>query len=151
MTRTSRERRLAGAAAAKGGRGFRIRIIQFIKSAAFNTGEATAAQRLNIEWHKSGDGFTWLTRDTKETTALACHGWQLAQEKISVGAYDLVVLDEFTYPLRSGWLSNTEVVDWLSANKPEPLHLIITGRYAPEPLIDYADLVAEMRLIQHPY
>lgn len=133
------------------GRGFRVCMIQFIKSTTASTGEVKAAKKLGIEWHKSGDGFTWLSKDMDETVALARHGWQLAQEKISSGSYDLVVLDEFTYPLHFGWLDSNEVIAWLAANKPAQMHLVITGRSAPENLIEYADLVTEMKLVKHPY
>ncbi|MBN1449461.1 MAG: cob(I)yrinic acid a,c-diamide adenosyltransferase [Anaerolineales bacterium] len=133
------------------GRGFRICMIQFIKSSTSSTGEVKAAKKLGIEWHKTGDGFTWLSRDMDETTARALHGWKLAQEKIASGEYDLVVLDEFTYALHFGWLDTTEVLDWLRANKPQDLHLIITGRSAPPELVEYADLVTEMNLVKHPH
>ena len=133
------------------GRGFRTCVIQFIKAASSHTGEAAAAQRLAIEWHACGDGFVWQAANKDESAALARHGWQLAQAKIASDAYDLVVLDEFTYPLQFGWLDTPAVLDWLLANKPTPLHLIITGRYAPQKLVDYADLVTEMRLIKHPF
>jgi cob(I)alamin adenosyltransferase len=133
------------------GRGFRICMIQFIKSATANTGEVKAAKKLGIEWHKTGDGFTWLSKDMDETTARALHGWKLAQEKIASGDYDLVVLDEFTYALHFGWLDTAEVLDWLRANKPQDLHLIITGRSAPPELMEYADLVTEMSLVKHPH
>lgn len=133
------------------GRGFRVCMIQFIKSATASTGEVKAAKKMDIEWHKTGDGFVWLSKDIDETTAHARHGWQLAQEKISSGAYDLVVLDEFTYPLIFGWLDTAEIVNWLSTNKPPQMHLIITGRGAPQNLIDYADIVTEMKVVKHPY
>lgn len=133
------------------GRGFRICMIQFIKSSTSSTGEVKAAKKLGIEWHKTGDGFTWLSRDMDETTARALHGWKLAQEKIASGAYDLVVLDEFTYALHFGWLDTAEVLDWLRANKPQDLHLIVTGRSAPPELMEYADLVTEMKLVKHPH
>jgi cob(I)alamin adenosyltransferase len=63
----------------------------------------------------------------------------------------VIALDEFTYPLHFEWLDTEEVIRWLKANKPPTLHLIITGRYAPQALIDYADLVTEMTEIKHPY
>jgi cob(I)alamin adenosyltransferase len=75
----------------------------------------------------------------------------MAQEKIASNEYDLIVLDEFTYPLYFEWLDVKEVIDWLKENKPPMLHLIITGRDAPQELIDYADLVTEMKEIKHPY
>jgi cob(I)alamin adenosyltransferase len=133
------------------GRGFRICMIQFIKSTTANTGEVKAAKKLGIEWHKSGDGFTWQSKNMDETVAFAQHGWQMAQEKISCGSYDLVVLDEFTYPLQFGWLDTDEVITWLATNKPLQMNLVITGIAAPEKLVEYADLVTEMKLIKHPF
>ncbi len=86
-----------------------------------------------------------------ETIARAQHGWKMAQEKITSGEYDLIVLDEFTYPMHFEWLDVNEVIAWLQENKPPMLHLIITGRNAPQELIDYADLVTEMKEIKHPF
>lgn len=133
------------------GRGMKVCVIQFIKSETGKWGEVKAAQKMGIEWLTTGDGFTWLSKDMDETTARALHGWKLAQEKIASGVYDLILLDEFTYPLHYGWLDAAEVLDWLTANRPPNLHLIITGRYAPEALLRKADLVTEMKLVKHPY
>ncbi len=133
------------------GRGFRVCMIQFIKSTTASTGEVKAAKKMGIEWHKCGDGFTWQSENMDETIALARNGWQIAQAKISSGDFDLVVLDEFTYPLHFGWLDTNEVIAWLSTHKPPRMHLIITGRDAPETLVEYADLVTEMKLVKHPY
>lgn len=133
------------------GRGLRVCVIQFIKAETGRWGEIMAARKLGIDWHTTGDGFTWTSKDLDETAARARHGWQIAQEKISTGGYDLIVLDEFTYALHYGWLDTVEVIDWLLKNRPEPMHLVITGRSAPAELIDYADLVTEMNVIKHPY
>ena len=133
------------------GRGLRICVVQFIKSETGKWGEVKAAQKLGIEWLSTGDGFTWLSKDMDETTARTLHAWKMAQEKIASGAYDLIVLDEFTYPLHYGWLDVNEVIAWLKEHKPPMMHLIITGREAPKDLIDYADLVTEMKEIKHPY
>ncbi len=133
------------------GRGLRICVIQFLKAANGSPGEVKAAQKLGLEWHIAGDGFTWASKDMDETVACARHGWRLAQEKITSGAYDLVVLDEFTYLLHFGWLETTETLAWLRANKPPELHLLITGRSAPAALVEAADLVTEMKLVKHPY
>ncbi|SRR6266496_4739421 len=133
------------------GRGLRICVIQFIKAETGKWGEVKAAQKLGIEWLTTGDGFTWLSRDMDETMARAQHGWKLAQEKIISDQYDLIVLDEFTYPLQFGWLEAKAVIDWLKENKPPMLHMIITGRDAPAELIEFADLVTEMKVIKHPY
>ena len=133
------------------GYGLRICMIQFIKSSVFETGEFKAARQLNIEWHRCGDGFVFHQEDQDEAAALALEGWKLAQQKILSAAYDLIVLDECTYPLIFGWLDPQEVADWILHNKPAAMHLIITGRNAPQKLIDIADLVTEMKLIKHPF
>ena len=73
------------------------------------------------------------------------------QGKIASKDYDVIILDEFTYTTHFGWLDTNQVIDWLKANKPEDLHLVITGRDAPSELIDYADLVTEMVEVKHPY
>jgi len=134
------------------GRNMRICVLQFIKNENARYGEIKAVEQMGrIDWVATGDGFTWTSKDMDETTAKARHGWQLAQQRITSGEYDLVILDEFTYALAYDWLDTGEVIGWLKANKPEMLHLIITGRYAPDALIEYADLVTEMREIKHPY
>ena len=133
------------------GQGLHICVVQFIKAETGARGEVKAARKLGIEWHTLGDGFTWRSRDMDQTRARALEAWQLAQDKITSGQYDLIVLDEFTYPLSFGWLDAAGVVAWLEANKPKLLHLIITGRNAPVPLVDAADLVTEMREIKHPF
>ncbi len=133
-------------------RGWRICVIQFLKHEGGEWSEVRAARRLQgIDWIKTGDGFTWTSKDIDETTARALHGWQVAQQKIAGGEYDLVILDEFTYLMALDWLAAPEVVAWLKANKPAALHLIITGRDAPPELVTYADLVTEMLAIKHPY
>ena len=133
------------------GRGFRICVIQFIKSETGNWGEVKAAKKLGIEWHATGDGFTWLSKDMDETTARALRGWEIAKEKIASNQYDLIVLDEFTYALQFGWIDAAQAIDWLKPNKPADLHLIITGRGAVPALVEYADLVTEMTEVKHPY
>ena len=133
------------------GRGFRICVIQFIKTEAGGWGEVKAAKKLGIEWHATGDGFTWTSKNMDETMARALRGWEIAKEKIASNQYDLIVLDEFTYALHFGWLDTGEVLEWLRLNRPPSLHLVVTGRSAPDALIEQADLVTEMRLIKHPY
>ncbi len=133
------------------GQGLRTAMIQFIKAEKGKWGEIKSAQDLGLDWFTIGDGFTWKSKDIDESIAKAQHGWELAQEKISSGDYDLIVLDEFTYPLHFEWLITEEVINWLIANKPSKMHLVITGRYAPDELIEYADLVTEMTKIKHPF
>jgi cob(I)alamin adenosyltransferase len=133
------------------GQGMRACVVQFIKHERGNWGETKAARQLGIEWHQMGDGFTWLSKDMEETVAKAHYAWALAQEKIASGGYDLIILDEFTYPLKFGWLDVTQVITWLQEHKPPMLHLIITGRDAPPELVAFADLVTEMLKIKHPF
>jgi cob(I)alamin adenosyltransferase len=132
------------------GRDMRICVVQFIKAETGNWGEIRAAKKLGIEWHALGDGFTWTSKDLEESGNKARKAWALAQEKISSGSYDIIGLDEITYAFQ-GWIDIHEVIAWLRANKPPELHLIFTGRDAPPELIEYADLVTEMREIKHPY
>jgi cob(I)alamin adenosyltransferase len=133
------------------GRGFRVCVVQFIKAETGQWGEIKAAKKLGIDWFTTGDGFTWTSKDLDETAARAVHGWEIAREKIASGKYEVIILDEFTYALSFGWLDTAQVIDWLKANKPADLHLVITGRDAPRALIEYADLVTEMREVKHPY
>jgi len=126
-------------------------VIQFIKSERGRWGETIAAERLRIEWHTLGQGFVWGAEDMGPSIRKAQEGWALAQERIASGEYDMILLDEFTYLLKFGWLDTDAVVDWLRAHKPARLHLIITGRDAPPALIEYADLVTVMENVKHPY
>ncbi len=133
------------------GRGMRVRVIQFLKHENAKFGETRAAEKMGIEFGGTGDGFTWTSRDLDETRAKALHGWEIAKQAISAAQHEVVILDEFTYLMAFGWLPATEVVAWLRAHKPPQMHLIITGRDAPPELIEYADLVTEMREIKHPF
>lgn len=134
------------------GRKMKVGVIQFLKHENARFGEIKAAERMgDIDWINTGDGWTWTSADMDETTARARHAWSIAQDRIVHGGYDLFIMDEFTYPLAYGWLDINEVLAWLEAHKPPMLHLIITGRYAPQNLIDFADLVTEMREIKHPF
>ncbi len=133
------------------GRDMRLGGIQFFKHENANYGELRALARIGVELTPMGDGFTWTSRDMDETQAKALHGWEVAKTKIASGEYDIFLLDEFTYVLHFGWLDPVPVIAWLQAHKPPMLHLIITGRDAPQALIAYADLVTEMREIKHPF
>lgn len=133
------------------GRGMSVGMLQFLKSGTADYGEYHAARKIGIEILPLGDGCTWNSKDMEATIALALSAWQEAQKRIVSNEYNLLVLDEFTFPLHFGWLETAQVIDWLKANKPEDLHLVITGRHAPAALIEYADLVTEMVVVKHPY
>lgn len=133
------------------GRGMRVAILQFIKPGTARFGEIRAARDAGIVVEGAGDGWTWKSKDLDESAALARAGWERAQELITSDEYDLVVLDEFTYPLHYGWVETEACLAWLREHRPAMLHLVITGRYAPDALVDFADLVTEMRLVKHPF
>jgi cob(I)alamin adenosyltransferase len=121
-----------------------------MKSETSNYGEERAARKLGIEMVPLGAGFTWLSKDLEHDKALAQRCWELCREKLSAGEHDIVILDEITYPISYGWLGADEVIETLR-NRPSDVHVILTGRDAPQALIDYADLVTEMREIKHPF
>lgn len=133
------------------GRGMRVVMLQWVKHKTGNWGEIRAAKKMGVEIIPMGAGFTWIPKANPDTDArLAREAWTLAREKILSDAYDVVILDEITYALNYGWVDLDEVLDVLR-NRPHRLHVVLTGRDAPQPLIDFADLVTEMRLIKHPY
>jgi cob(I)alamin adenosyltransferase len=132
------------------GRGWRVCWLQFIKSKTANFGETRAAEHMGIEMIPLGDGFTWLSKNIKHDIALAHECWTLSRQKIESSQYDLVVLDEITYPITYGWLEIEEVLTVLR-NRPSNVDIIMTGRDAAPALIEFADLVTEMNEIKHPY
>ena len=132
------------------GRGMKVIMLQFIKHSTANFGEQRAAQKMGIEMRAMGDGFTWRSKDLDQSADLARAHWEDCKTIIASGEYDVIVLDEFTYPMHYGWVDTEEVIEVLKA-RPDMLHVIITGRNAPEALVEYADLVTEMNVVKHPY
>jgi cob(I)alamin adenosyltransferase len=132
------------------GRGMKVCMLSFIKEQTANFGEERAARKLGIELIPLGGGFTWLSKDIEQDKALARRCWELCKQKIASGEYDIVVLDEITYPITYGWLDVDEVIATLR-QRPAHLHVVLTGRDAHEKLIEFADLVTEMREVKHPF
>ena len=132
------------------GRGQAVVFLSFMKTTTSNYGEERAARKLGIEMVALGGGFTWLSKDLERDKALAQRCWERCKEKLASGQYDVVVLDEITYPLSFGWLDIDEVLEVLR-RRPKDTHVVITGRDAPQALIDFADLVTEMREVKHPF
>ncbi|TMK54905.1 MAG: cob(I)yrinic acid a,c-diamide adenosyltransferase [Actinobacteria bacterium] len=139
-----------GTALRAAGRGLRVCVMQFLKSPSWKTGEAKAGRELGIDWWTLGDGFTWDSKDMARTQEAAIDAWSAARAKIASGDYDLVVLDELTYPVTWGWISEDDVVDALRA-RPAHTSVIITGRDAPAALVDAADTVTEMVKTKHAF
>ena len=132
------------------GRGMNVIMLQFIKHSTANFGEQRAAEKMGITMRAMGDGFTWRSKDLEQSADMARAHWEDCKEVIATGGYDVVVLDEFTYPMHYGWVPVEDVIEVLR-NRPEMLHVIITGRNAPEALVEFADLVTEMQVVKHPY
>lgn len=133
------------------GWGMNVCVIQFIKG-KWKTGEERAAQKFdNIEWHALGDGFTWNTEDPEQDLATSREIWDLCKEKIRSEQYDLVVLDEINYCCGYGWLTGEEIAQFIRDEKPQWMHLVLTGRNAAPEVIDIADTVTEMRPIKHAF
>jgi cob(I)alamin adenosyltransferase len=131
-------------------RGWRVAVVQFIKGGQWKTGERKLADHLDIEWHTLGDGFTWESTDMDETVAKGRHAWEVAREKLGSGDYELLILDELTYAVKYGWVPVDDVVAAVRDRAPRT-NVVITGRDAPEPIVELADTVTEMRKIKHAY
>jgi cob(I)alamin adenosyltransferase len=131
-------------------RGWKVAVVQFLKSGEWSVGEEKVGRQVGIDWWAMGDGFTWDSKDMDESEAIAKAGWEHARSLIEAGDYDLVVLDEVTYPVNWGWIDLDEVVAALRTRPPN-VNVIVTGRDAPEALIEIADTVTEMRKIKHAY
>jgi cob(I)alamin adenosyltransferase len=136
-------------------RGYRCGVFQFVKSGKWKVGEAKAAAALGaspeggaIDWEKMGDGWSWLSRDLEESEALAREGWEEVKRAIAAERYEFLLLDEITYPLKWGWIDVDELVETLR-ERPGFQHVVITGRDAPQELIDAADLVSEVVKVKH--
>lgn len=132
------------------GRGLRVRIFQFLKHRGARFGEHRAFALLGVPVEGLGDGFTWKSRDLEATAALAREGWARAKGVLLSGEADLVVLDEATYPLRYGWIPLEEFLEALRS-RPRHVHVVVTGRGAPEALVALADTVTEMRKVKHAF
>lgn len=135
------------------GRGMRCCLIQFMKSKTDRYGEHESLEKLGVEIHTMGDGFTWDTNDTVQDIATSEKTWALCVEKMRSSDYELLVFDELVYVLDYKFLDVEKVLEEIRAvrEKQPHLHLILTGRNAPQELIDAADMVTEMRDIKHPF
>tara|TARA_B100000676_G_scaffold135709_1_gene134602 strand:- start:896 stop:1528 length:633 start_codon:yes stop_codon:yes gene_type:complete len=138
------------------GHGMRVGIIQFVKG-KWETGERHVLEKFpdQVTIRTMGEGFTWETQDRARDIAAAQSAWEATKEMIDASrgespTYDLVLLDELNIVLRYDYLPLDEVVAFL-ADRPEDLHVVVTGRNAKDPLIEAADLVTEMTMVKHPF
>ncbi|OBJ07121.1 cob(I)yrinic acid a,c-diamide adenosyltransferase [Mycobacterium sp. 1165196.3] len=142
--------------------GLSVAVFQFVKSAKWKVGEEAVFGQLGqlhdqhgiggcVEWHKMGAGWSWTRKAGSDVdhAAAAADGWAEIARRLVDQRHDFYVLDEFTYPLKWGWVDVHEVVRALAA-RPGHQHVVVTGRDAPQSLIDAADLVTEMAKVKHP-
>ena len=134
------------------GHGYKVAIIQFIKG-GWITGEEKAFKNLssNLSWHSLGEGFTWETQDRIRDEKLVQEAWELAKEYIKDESYKLIILDEINIATKLGYLSSEEIITFLKSLNNRKNHIVLTGRGASDSIINYADLVTEMKLIKHPF
>ncbi len=133
------------------GHGKKVGVVQFVKG-AMATGEKQVFDAFpeQIEFKPMGEGFTWDTQDRARDIAVAGAAWDEVKRMIADPSYAMVLADELNIVLRYDYLPLDEVLAVLGA-KPEMTHVIVTGRNAPDALIEIADLVTEMTLIKHPF
>ncbi|MDO5704473.1 MAG: cob(I)yrinic acid a,c-diamide adenosyltransferase [Paracoccus sp. (in: a-proteobacteria)] len=135
------------------GWGMPCAVVQFIKG-AWDTGERRVIEEHfadQCQIHVMGEGFTWNTQDRERDIAAAQAAWNKAKELIRDPSVQMVLLDEINIALRYGYLDAGEVIDFLLDEKPAMTHVVLTGRNAPDLLIEAADLVTEMTEIKHPF
>ena len=133
------------------GHGKKVGVVQFVKG-AMTTGEKVVFDAFpdQVEFKPMGEGFTWNTQDRTRDIAMARTAWDEIKRMIADPSYEMVLADELNIVLRYDYLPLDEVLEVLAA-KPEMTHVLVTGRNAPEALIEAADLVTEMTLIKHPF
>jgi cob(I)alamin adenosyltransferase len=144
--------------------GWPIGVFQFVKSAKWRIGEEPVFKTLGalheqtgqgapVAWHKMGEGWSWIQRDLHSDPEMqadnARAGWERIKQDLAAETYKLYLLDEFTYPLKWGWIEAKEVVEVLR-DRPGIQHVIVTGRDAAPELLEAADLVTEMSKVKHP-
>ena len=133
------------------GHGESVAIVQFIKG-GWEPGEAKALKIYggNLSWHALGEGFTWETQNRVRDKELVLKAWQQALIYLQSESHKLVILDEINVAIKLGYLSLEDVIDGL-VQRPPMTHVVLTGRGAPQKLLDHADLVTEMKLVHHPF
>lgn len=129
---------------------WKVAVCQFIKSSDWKVGEEKMGRQLGVEWHAFGDGFTWDSDDLEQDKAHARDGWATAKDLVEAGEHRLVILDELTYLCSWGWIDTDQVVATITS-RPEHVNIVVTGRDAPDAIVEVADTVTEMTEIKHAY
>ena len=131
-------------------REWNVAVLQFVKSGDWKVGEEKMGRQLGVTWHSLGGGFTWDSGNLQHDIDLATSAWATAAAVLAAGEHDLVILDELTYLCTWGWISTDDVIAAVTG-RPGHVNVIITGRDAPQAIIDIADTVTEMRHVKHAY
>lgn len=131
-------------------RGWKVGVVQFVKSGNWNVGEEKIAKQLGVEWVTLGEGFSWDSSNLEKDQATGAAAWVKANELLTSGLYDLLIFDELTYPLNWRWIDTDMVLQALTS-RPKHVHVVVTGRDAPQSLIEIADTVSEVRNVKHAY
>jgi cob(I)alamin adenosyltransferase len=131
-------------------RGWKVAVVQSIKSGRWNVGEEKVGRQLGVDWWTIGEGFSWDSEDLSRDAAVAGAAWAHARDVILAGRHELVILDEITYPMNWGWIDTDDVVETIR-NRPDTVNVVATGRDAPAALVEVADTVTEMRKVKHAF
>lgn len=131
------------------GHGLNCGVIQFIKQYPQQFGEYMFACSAQVEWTAFGEGFLWEQSSLTSSRERSRNGWEYAKEKILEGRYNMLLLDEFTFPINHKWIAEEEVITWITEHRDIIPHLIITGRKASRGLISIGDIVTEMKEVKH--
>jgi cob(I)alamin adenosyltransferase len=132
------------------GHGMKVGVVQFIKG-KFSTGEEAFFRDLpGVDYHVMGEGYTWDTQDRQRDVQAAEAAWAVASRMLADDRYQLVLLDELNIALRHDYLDLDRILDDLQA-RPAMQHVVVTGRHAPQQLIELADTVTEMKVVKHAF
>lgn len=132
------------------GHGFQCGVVQFIKG-SFSTGEEAFFRRFEeLDYHVMGEGFTWETQDKERDIRAAQAAWAIAARMLADPGYDFVLLDELNIALAHRYIALDDVLAAVAARPPQQ-HVVITGRGAPDALIEAADTVTDMRVVKHAF
>lgn len=131
-------------------RGWKVAVVQFIKSGDWQAGEQKVGEELGVTWMSLGGGFTWDSENIEHDRRLAQDAWRTAANVIGSGEFDLVVLDEITYLASWKWVDVADIVATL-VNRPRHVSVVCTGRDALPELVEVADTVTSMTNVKHAY
>jgi len=130
------------------GAGFRVYIAQFMKSGDYS--ELRALKRLGsqVTIEQFGTGRFVRGNPSEEDRRVARQGFEAAQTALASGDFQMVILDESIVALHQGLLTREQIQAWIDM-RPEPVELVLTGRYAPPEMIAKVDLVTDMHEVKH--